>query len=84
MAYRPSNNPIPSDPKALSEWIRSEFLAVSRAHADRSDGVHLNVMNKAPNKPRDGMIVEADGVNFNPGSGAGLYIRRGGVWKHLG
>lgn len=37
----------------------------------------------APDKPREGMIRLADGTNWNPGSGIGLYQYLGGVWVKL-
>lgn len=40
----------------------------------------------APKKPRTGMIVLADGVNWNPGSGRGYYgyDATTGAWRFLG
>jgi len=39
----------------------------------------------APPKPlKEGMVVLADGTTWNPGSGAGLYLYRGGAWRFLG
>lgn len=37
-----------------------------------------------PLKPREGDVVKADGVTWNPGSGPGLYLYRGGAWRFLG
>lgn len=38
----------------------------------------------APTRPQEGMIVNADGTNWNPASaGAGLHEYVGGVWKKL-
>jgi len=37
----------------------------------------------APSNPQEGMVVWADGTNWNPGSGAGLYEYRGGSWQKL-
>lgn len=34
----------------------------------------------APAKPREGMLRQADGTNWNPGSGAGIYRYTGGAW----
>ena len=34
-------------------------------------------------KPRDGDIRYADGTNWNPGSGAGIYAYVGGAWTKL-
>lgn len=44
----------------------------------------LETRNAAPGKLQDGMIAKADGVNWNPGAGAGVYVYRGGAWNLLG
>jgi hypothetical protein len=36
-----------------------------------------------PDDIADGWVAFADGVGWNPGSGAGLYERRGGAWFKL-
>lgn len=37
-----------------------------------------------PSKPRDGDVVFADGVDWNPGSGQGYYGYYGAAWHFLG
>jgi hypothetical protein len=34
-----------------------------------------------PTNPTEGTLVMADGVNWNPGSGYGLYLYKSGTWK---
>lgn len=41
------------------------------------------VQNSAPEKPREGMIRFADGTNWNPGSGRGLYQYVSTAWVKL-
>lgn len=49
------------------------------------DFVKLRVLNVAPKKPREGMLVQADGTNWNPGgTGAGVYNYRSGAWVKIG
>jgi hypothetical protein len=79
-----SPKPAPQDPKELSAYLYNELQAIAQAGADTLDSIQLNVLNKAPKKPRAGMVIEADGVNFNPGAGAGCYIYRAGAWVKLG
>lgn len=38
----------------------------------------------APTKPREGMVVYADGTDWNPGSGEGFYGYYAASWKKLG
>lgn len=48
------------------------------------DFLMLKVLNKEPTKRRNGMVVLADGTNWNPGSGAGYYGYNAGAWVKLG
>jgi len=38
------------------------------------DSINLNSQNVALSKPRSGDLVHADGSNWNPGSGEGVYL----------
>lgn len=37
-----------------------------------------------PGKPRDGMVVLADGTDWDPGAGAGYYGYHSAAWNKLG
>lgn len=41
------------------------------------------VLTEEPRQPREGMIVIADGTQWNPGAGAGYYGYRDGAWRPL-
>lgn len=43
----------------------------------------IEFRNVAPLKPREGMIYGADGTNWNPGDGQGVYVYYGGSWTKL-
>lgn len=47
-------------------------------------GVLLPELHAAPTRPRKGLIVFADGIDWNPGAGAGIYAYHGGIWNKLG
>lgn len=79
MAYRVGN--IPSDAPA---WLVQELRKLQEAAFAPVDFLQLNVLNVAPTKPRDGMVIFADGVNLNPGSGKGVYVYKSGAWSYLG
>lgn len=79
--YQPK--PPPFDAKQLPAYVADEFQAVAQAASDPVDGVQFNVLNVAPAKPRAGLVACADGVNWNPGAGAGLYLYLGGAWAKL-
>lgn len=44
-----------------------------------------DVQYRAPLRPRAGMVIYADGVTWDPGSGEGLYVfKRDNAWHFLG
>lgn len=64
--------------------MRREFERIAQATAAPAPRLQLEVQNREPDKPRNGMIAVADGVNWNPGAtGAGVYARIGGAWVKL-
>lgn len=81
----------PSDPKELARWARDLVQAVrrtqhevERALNDAEPVARLQVLHAAPDRSQDGDEVEADGTNWNPGSGAGKYVMRSGSWVFVG
>lgn len=78
-------NPDPVEPESLPGWTYRQFLKLRGTLLGASfDSLLLKVTHVAPSKPREGEIREADGTNWDPGMGAGLYIRRAGEWVKLG
>lgn len=75
---------VPSDPKAIPNYLALELQALSQALNASQPFSLLQQLNVAPKKPRAGMVALADGVNWNPGAGAGYYGYRGGAWHLLG
>lgn len=71
------------DTSDLQAWIEGELAALEQSFFDLNM-IQLVETNVAPAKPRTGMVVLADGTNWNPGSGAGFYGYRGGSWRLLG
>jgi hypothetical protein len=61
-----------------------ELHRLARALAMPQPFLLLATLYKAPEKPQDGMIVKADGTQWNPGSGAGYYGYTSGSWSFLG
>ena len=70
--------------RPMGGTAQQELEQVARAMSEPNDMLLLEMRYVAPPKPRDGMLVLADGVNFNPGSGAGFYGYRAGSWRFLG
>lgn len=72
---------VPKDDfeRALVEEMRRLADVVER----QADLLRLAQTNVAPAKPRAGDVRYADGTNWNPGSGAGIYAYFGGAWNKL-
>lgn len=79
--YRKNN--VPPDANALPAYLDQELSEIERAQNEPMFILQLAVSNVPPVKVRPGMLVEADGKNWNPGSGAGLYIYRAGAWVFI-
>lgn len=75
---------LPTDTNQLSIAVQREFERLAQELRATQPSILLDKINKVPDKPRNGMIVFADGTNWNPGSGAGYYGYKGGVWAFLG
>lgn len=83
IGYQPGDPP--ADPAQLQRFLREELNKLKAAIDAVAEGF-APVVYAAPAKPRDGMLRNADGTQWNPGSGAGLYRYDGttSTWKPLG
>lgn len=79
MRYSPSKIPQEYD----ITWLVGELERISQA-LEESDGIRFVELNVEPKRPRDGLTVLADGTNWNPGSGQGVYTYYAGAWHKLG
>ena len=77
--YFPNKSPNEYD----EGFVSSELSKISFAIAQVSMG-HLDVQNVAPDKPRQGDLRYADGSNWNPSGGEGIYFfNAAGSWTKL-
>ena len=67
----------------LSDFVRAEFVKLARLFNTGQDELRLVELHVEPTRPRDGMVVYADGTNWNPGSGEGVYAREAAAWVKL-
>ena len=67
----------------LRNWIINELVRVANAFTTESQTTTIPVLTAAPAKPQIGQIVFADGSNWNPNSGRGLYYYDTGGWVHI-
>lgn len=81
--YEPSA--IPTDaPRGLRSWLAAQLREIANAlAAPNVVALHFDALAAEPERYRDGDVVRADGSNWDPGSGAGLYLRVGGAWVKL-
>lgn len=64
--------------------LQEEFEKIALALANLEiPWIVLEIQNIVPEKLFEGMVAHADGSNWNPGSGAGLYQYQGGSWTKL-
>ena len=83
MSIRYTKAPVPSSSEELSSYLQSELSKISEVISNIADG-HIEVSNVAIAKPRAGDVRYADGTNWNPGSGEGVYIYLStGAWSKL-
>jgi hypothetical protein len=84
MAYSP--RPVPQltgDAGNLALWIAEELRNVARSFQE-SEQVQHTILYEEPPRPREGLVVVADGTAWNPGQGAGQYTFINGVWVYNG
>lgn len=82
MAYTPRPFTGEQTPESIVTYLEEEFLIISQQFAETSV-LELRPVNVAPTKPREGMIVFADGTDWNPGAGKGVYTYLSGAWSKL-
>lgn len=73
---------VSTDDKEIREFDREAGLK-SLAVIEGSDVLRVDMTNSAPAKPREGHIRFADGTNWNPGGGKGIYAYYSGAWNKL-
>lgn len=67
----------------LLEYVQRENRRIALALAGTLSS-ELQELHVEPAKRRTGMIVLADGTNWNPGAGRGVYAFYNGAWNKLG
>lgn len=82
MAFKPTN--VPADPRSLPFFLGEEFRSVARATAEMERVMQLQVLHVPPKRYGDGTVCFADGTDWNPGAGKGLYVFYDGSWKKAG
>ncbi len=68
----------PNTPEEVVAYLREGMPALLQLATNLAQT--FDVTNVAPAKPREGDLRYADGTNWNPGGGAGLYRYTSGAW----
>jgi hypothetical protein len=66
----------------MKAYVEEELLAIARSLSEQTE-LELRPIHAEPTKPREGMIVFADGTDWDPGAGKGVYTRSGSSWVKL-
>lgn len=83
MPYTPG---LSGDVKSVEElltYVQKEFDAISREQTETT-ALDLRPVFVEPKRPREGMIIFADGTEWDPGDGKGAYVYKDGDWQLLG
>jgi hypothetical protein len=80
--YSFSHVPELTDLDGVRRYLEEELRKISETF-NETDALELRASAHAPDKPREGMQIHADGTAWNPGSGAGTYRYQGGAWVKI-
>lgn len=83
MAYSPEPVGPQVELQAFIEYVGRELSRIGGEFQLIEDGLMIPMRYSEPAKPREGMLAVADGTEWNPGSGKGLYEYRAGSWAKL-
>lgn len=67
----------------LRKFVENELGKIARAFTLVLPS-QIEFLHMEPSKLREGMIVGADGTDWDPGSGKGVYAYYSGAWNKLG
>lgn len=82
MTYTPGTTPKIDDADDLRKYVEDELKKIAQA-LNEQIAVDLRPVFRAPDRPREGMLVYADGSDWNPGSGEGVYVYKNAAWSPL-
>lgn len=78
MSYKPN----PPDNRAGPSWTFNELQRIGD-EMERPTLLQFEVLHIEPTRPVRGMVAYADGTDWNPGAGEGLYVYKSS-WVLLG
>ena len=74
-----------NDFRDLNEYLEDLENRIEEAfRTGEFSAFNLSEINVVPDKPRDGDVINADGTDYDPGSGKGIYYFNGSAYVKLG
>jgi hypothetical protein len=73
---------LPLSSPQWQQWLQ-ELVATGNV-LQSTDPTNPNFGKLAPANPQTGLLAYANGTDWNPGSGEGLYRWTGVAWKYIG
>lgn len=80
MPYSPGRPPELDNLAELREYVLRELDKIAESQVEITE-VELRKVHKEPARPRQGMSAYADGTDWDPGEGEGLYTYSSGGWR---
>jgi hypothetical protein len=81
--YEPPQQSIAPDD--IPAFLLKELQKIQAVLSNLStESINIPLRAAEPERYEEGMIVGADGSNWDPGSGSGLYQLRSGAWVKIG
>ncbi len=75
---------VPQEIADLPRYVAEELQFIANQFREMEiDHALLKTHHVAPSKPREGHVYRADGTDWNPGSGEGIYEYDGTTWNKL-
>ena len=71
-------------PQDVAQWVLDQLRNIETALNSALPMIQLQELNVEPEKTFTGMTVLADGTNWDPGSGQGVYTYYNSTWNKLG
>lgn len=79
-----ANTPPQGDLESLRSFVVQEFQRLALdLETNQVESLQLVERYSAPVKPREGLVVFADGTSWDPGSGRGVYVYSSSAWVKL-
>ena len=71
------------DPEAIARWTWEQLRKIEEVFNNGPKVLRVAVSHAEPEKTFDGMVVYADGSDWDPGSGEGFYSFFNSTWNYM-